>query len=315
MYTNTNVHIIIMNTNIDQTDQTNRNRGVDFIKLDFVTPGSPENGQNLPTDQSACVPAWREAIRQTGRPMRLDISWKLDRTEKYFRIWDANAESMRTDQDINNSGEHTFIRWATVQRAIDNYRQYVVTALPLFNKSNNGLRVRPDLDNMYVGNAASITGVSDVQRRTIMTHWIATGANLITGSDLARIDALGLELMTNKAALAVADFAANYPMQPRNPGSGEQGAKQLQAWIAGPDSTGRAVLVLANYGPDQGQGGFGTSLPGKQTVSVMWAELGISGGVQKVTNVWTGEDVTVGKDGISVTLDEGDSLLLSAQII
>lgn len=240
--------------------------------------------------------------------MRLDISWKLDRTEKYFSIWDANAESMRTDQDINNSGEHTFIHWATVQRAIDNYRQWIVAALPIFDS----LSVYPDMDNLYAGNAASITGVSDVQRRTIMTHWIAAGANLITGSDLARLDALGKELLTSKNALAVADFAAKYPMQPRNPGSGGQDSKQLQAWIAGPDATGKAVIVLANYGADQGQGGFGSKLQGKQKLSVSWKDLGIKG-ASKVTNVWTNQNLAVGKDGIQVMLDDGESLLLTAQ--
>lgn len=56
-------------------------------------------------------------------------------------------------------------------------------------------------------------------------------------------------------------------MQPRNPGTGQSKSKQLQAWIAGPDSDGQAVVVLANYGPDLGQGGFGTKLEGQQTVS------------------------------------------------
>ncbi|CEJ91245.1 hypothetical protein VHEMI06969 [[Torrubiella] hemipterigena] len=283
--------------------------GVDFIKLDFITPGSPDNGQHLPEDQSAAVPAWREAIRQSSRPMRLDISWKLDRREKYFRIWDANSESMRTDQDINNGGEHTFIRWATVQRAIDNYRQWIVAALPIFDQ----LSVYPDLDNLYAGNDANITGVSDTQRRTIMTHWIAAGANLITGSDLARIDKLGLELLTNRDALAVADFTAKYPMQPRNPGSGGQAAKQLQAWVAGPDASGRAVVVLANYGPDQGQGGFrGNGLKGKQKLSVSWSDLGISSS-RKVKNVWTGKDLGMQKDSLTFTLGEGESVLLWAK--
>lgn len=285
-------------------------RGVDFVKLDFVTPGSPDNGQHLPEDQSACVPAWREAIRQTGRPMRLDISWKLDRREKYFRIWNGNSESMRTDQDINNGGEKTFIRWATVQRAIDNYRQWIVAALGIFDTLN----VYPDLDNLYAGNTASITGVSDTQRRTIMTHWIASGANLIVGSDLARIDKLGLELLTNKDALAVADFTAKYPMQPRNPGSGNQDAKQLQSWIAGPSQDGHAVLVLANYGPNQGQGGFGgQALHGKQKVTVSWKELGIQT-PKNLKNMWTGKNMDVNKDSVSAVLDEGESILLWATL-
>lgn len=241
--------------------------------------------------------------------MRLDISWKLDRSPKYFSLWNNNSESMRCDQDINNGGESTFIHWATVQRAIDNYRQWIVAALGIFD-GNNKLRVYPDMDNLYAGNQESITGVSDMQRRTIMTHWIAAGANLITGSDLARIDDLGMELLTSKGALAVADFAAKYPMQPRNPGTGSQDAKQLQAWIAGPSSCGRAVVVLANYGPDQGQGGFGSKTTGKQTISATWEDLGLDAGEKyKVKNVWTGE-AAAGEDGVTASLDEGESVLL-----
>lgn len=244
--------------------------------------------------------------------MRLDISWKLDRSPKYFPIWNANSESMRSDQDINNGGESTFIHWATVQRAIDNYRQWIVAALGIFDGSSEEktLRVYPDLDNLYAGNEGSITGVSDVERRTIMTHWITSGANLITGSDLARIDDLGMELLTSKDALAVADFAAQYPMQPRNPGTGGQDSKQLQAWIAGPSSCGRAVVVLANYGPDQGQGGFGSKTLGKQIVSATWADLGLDAKARyTIKNVWTGEKMASGKV-VAAQLDEGESVLL-----
>lgn len=283
-----------------------------MIKLDYITPGSPDNGQKLPADQSAAVPAWRTAILHSGRPMRLDISWKLDRSPPYFALWNANAESMRSDQDINNSGASTLVRWATVQRAIDNYRQWIVAALGIFNDDGGKLRVRPDLDNLYAGNAESITGVSDTQRRTIITHWIAAGANLIVGSDLARLDSLGLELLTSADALAVADFAATYPVQPRNPGTGGQDARQLQAWIAGPEpASGRAAVVLANYGPDQGQGGFGSTEGGRQNVSITWENLGLDGShAYEVTNVWTGETQAAGEQDVRAELDEGESVLL-----
>jgi alpha-galactosidase len=68
-------------------------------------------------------------------------------------------------------------------------------------------------------------------------------ANLIIGSDLSRIDELGMELLTSKDALAVADFAVKFLMQPRNPGTGDEDSKQLQAWISGPSSCNRAVVV------------------------------------------------------------------------
>jgi alpha-galactosidase len=80
-------------------------------------------------------------------------------------------------------------------------------------------------------------------------------------------------------------------MQPKNtfdttqPGS--QASEQLQAWIAGPDSDNEnAVVVLPNYGPDQGQGGFGTSLQGTQFVNVSPGVLGIAPGQPNGQDSW-----------------------------
>ncbi|KAI2779081.1 glycoside hydrolase family 27 protein [Daldinia loculata] len=278
--------------------------GVDFIKLDFVTPGSPSNGANLPPDLSGEVIAYHQAIAQSGREIRLDISWKLDRSQEYFDIWETNADSMRTDQDINNSGESTFVSWEVVQRAIDNYRQYITTVMVY----NTTLTIYPDMDNLFVGNPASVSGVTDDERQTIMTHWLGAGANLIIGSDLTNLDTFGLNLLTNPDAIAIADFTSRHPMQPRNPGTGLPGSQQLQAWIAGPDASGVAVVVIANYGPDEGQGGFGTSLSGVQTIRVSWDDLGISGGFE-IHDVWANNDLGAESSGLTVQLGEGQSVL------
>lgn len=104
------------------------------------------------------------------------------------------------------------------------------------------------MDNTYIGNAASISGLSDVQRYTQAIHWIGAGANLLTGSDLTRIDTLGKELLYNTEAMDVASFTAQYAMQPRNPDSsstvGGSDAQQLQAWISGPNGDGKAVVCI-----------------------------------------------------------------------
>lgn len=211
---------------------------------------------------------------------------------------------MRTDQDINNSGESTFVSWEVVQRAIDNYRQYITTVMVY----NTTLTIYPDMDNLFVGNPASVSGVTDDERQTIMTHWLGAGANLIIGSDLTNLDTFGLNLLTNPDAIAIADFTSHHPMQPRNPGTGLPGSQQLQAWIAGPDASGVAVVVIANYGPDEGQGGFGTSLSGVQTIMVSWDDLGISGGFE-VHDVWANNDLGAESSGLTVQLGEGQSVL------
>jgi alpha-galactosidase len=282
--------------------------GVDFIKLDFITPGSPDNGVNLPANESLAVPAYRSAIEKTGRQMRLDISWKLARDPTDYAIWEGNADSMRTDQDINNAGatSTSFTAWATVQRAIDNYRQYI----SLHTSQNEDLTIYPDMDNLFVGNSPQEDGVTDDQRFSIMSHWLGAAANLIIGNDLTNLDTTGKAILTNTNALSVGDFAAQRPMRPRNPGTGNSTSQQLQAWIGGPDETGKAVVLLANYGPDLGQGGFNTSLTGVQNVTVSWRDLGISGKFN-VLDVWKDQSLGVASDHLSASLDEGQSLLLT----
>lgn len=275
------------------------------MKLDFVTPGSPDNGQSLPTDQSGTVIAWHNAIKNNGSQIRLDISWKLDRTQKYFDIWNSNADSMRTDQDLNNSGSSTLVSWGTVQRAIENYRQWIIAGLQFFDELN----VYPDLDNLLSGNPENISGLSNGQRTTVFTHWLGAGANLILGNDMTTLDDFGKSLLTNTQALQVADFTAQFPMQPRNPGSGGQNAAQLQAWIAGPSPSGEAVAVLTNLGPDNGQGGFNTQTSGVQTVTATWGDLGISGQFN-VQDIWNNKSLGTVSDQVSAQLDEGASVLL-----
>ncbi|RFU33041.1 hypothetical protein B7463_g3274, partial [Scytalidium lignicola] len=303
--------------------------GVDMIKMDFMTPGSPQAGQQLPTNTSLAAVFYHNAIQQSGRKMRLDLSWKLDLSSVAdFEIWRNNADSLRTDQDINNSGTGTFTPFSNVQRAIEQYRSFINQQEEDSTRQNVPIMVHPDMDNMYTGNAASLTGLTDQERYTVAIHWIGAGANLITGSDLSQLDSLGEELLYNPEALSIAAFTANYPMQPKNPFGttqpGSQASEQLQAWIAGPDSNNEnAVVVLSNYGPDQGQGGFGTSLQGTQTVNISLSLLGIADGQPNgaagwdVRRVWGGggqggsdhTDIGATSTYLSTNLGPGESAL------
>ena len=157
-----------------------------------------------------------------------------------------SADTMRTDQDLNG-GQGVQTQWSTVQRAIEQYREYIV------HVSDGGsaiLTIYPDMDNLFVGNDANLSGLTDNQRRTVMTHWIGAGANLVIGSNMTKLDVYGLALLTNELALEIANnFTAKYPMRPtqgnNNPSHGRQG----QVWIAGPVGDSNAtVIVVANYG-------------------------------------------------------------------
>jgi alpha-galactosidase len=283
--------------------------GVDMIKLDFVTPGSPQNGANLVTNNSAAVIAYHQAIQNSGHQVRLDLSWKLCRNDTYYDIWRANAESMRTDQDIDNYGQNTFIAMQQVQRAIDNYRQYIT----LQTSKNQPLTIHPDMDNLFVGNPQNATGITDGQRITVMSHWIGAAANLILGSDLTTLDDLGRKLTTSTESIAATTFCSEYPMQPRNPGTGDNLAQQLQAWISGPSATGQAIVILTNLGASLGEAGYSTTLAGVQEVSISLEDLGI--GFQdcyEVQDVWNGNTSQVLKgQSLFAQLDDGESQMLN----
>ncbi|UKZ91511.1 uncharacterized protein TrAFT101_006488 [Trichoderma asperellum] len=247
-----------------------------------MTPGSPDAGENLPANNSLAAVAYHKAIQQASRPMRLDLSWKLDRNSAAdFFLWRGNADGMRLDQDINNAGQSAFLGFNTVQRTIEQYRSFINQQEEDPTRQSTPIMIRPDMDNMYTGNAQALTGLSDVQRYTVAIHWVGAGANQITGSDLSQLDTLGKELLYDPEFLSVAEFTNQYPMQPKNPfgtaNPGSQASEQLQAWIAGPNTGNKnAVVVLANYGPDLGQGSFGTSLQGVQLVNISLSLLGIA---------------------------------------
>ncbi|MCJ1444520.1 MAG: hypothetical protein MMC23_005022 [Stictis urceolatum] len=270
--------------------------GIDMIKLDYVTPGSPSPGDGiqLPNNSSGSVAAYHQAIKNNNANIRLDISWKLDRSDPYWGIWQNNADSLRVDQDINNSGKDQLTAWPTVLRTLNFYREFI-NEQTVPERQGIPIMVRPDMDSTYIGNPESISGLTDAQRYTQAIHWIGAGANLITGSDMTRLDDLGTELLYNADAMDAAALTAQYPMQPRNPsGWGTPGgneAMQLQAWIAGPNDQGEAVVILANYGPDPCNDGncdttYGLDWKDVHDVNVTLNDLGIGEAQTNGANTW-----------------------------
>ncbi|KAH7051347.1 family 27 glycoside hydrolase [Macrophomina phaseolina] len=285
--------------------------GVDLLKLDYVTPGSPDAGADLSADNSGSVACYHKAIEKVGREIRLDISWKLERNSTYYDIWKTNADSMRTDQDINNSGKSTLTEWRTVQRAIEQYRQYVLPQLD----SVDTLTIYPDLDSLLVANAQNLTGLTNSQRQAVLSHWIGAGANLFLGSDLTAIDAFGKSLLTNPLANEIANFTAAYPMVPTRGNTNEQKGQQTQVWIAGPDGeSGVVVVLLANYGAN-GDNDLFESTPddADQRITLSPKELGLtSSGYYSIEDVWGNTKIDLGySDEWTWTLEkEGAAALL-----
>ncbi|KAI5464371.1 glycoside hydrolase family 27 protein [Mariannaea sp. PMI_226] len=267
--------------------------GVDYVKLDFITPGSNDNNAGLPPDESQEVVMWQKAIKKSGRKITLAISWKLEHHDKhYFDIWRANADSMRVDQDIQTYSI-PFTSWSNVIRTLKEYLSWINDAVAYYDTIGS----HPNLDTMYVLNNETLSGLTLDQRKSVLIHWIGSSAEMNIGDDLTQPTKEGLKLLNDKDALSAAEFTANFPMQPRNPGSGENAWMDQNAWIAGPSRSGEFIAVLANYADSS------ESI----TVSATLKDLGVSGSYKCLDVL--GKSVTKTSHGLSARLQGGQSVM------
>ena len=290
--------------------------GVAYIKLDFMCPTLSPDGCKGFVDSRPAAAMYHAAIERSKckGSMRLGLSWMLDWRRQYWESWNETADSMRTDEDINNSDKTELVRFSTVQRAIERYRVFVNSlAEGLVSESPAAhVGIRPDMDNMFVANPLKLSGLRFEQRLTMAMHWIGAGANIFEGGDLAQMDNLGEQLLYDPriyAAGGIVDRFSMHPMQPRNPKppvgcpshwpwrAGGGSPQQLQAWIAGPNAVGDALVILSNLGPDEhprtGPGKTGTFMTqcvGTLRLQISFRELGLEVGNSsyRVSVVWDG---------------------------
>jgi len=273
--------------------------------------------QALPWDTSGDVAAYHQAIQNLGgggknrfgRPMRLDISWRLDFDDnKAWNTWKSNADSLRLDRDDISSESPA--EFGPIQRTVERYRRWINQQALNPARRDQPIMIRPDMDNLWVGNKEGhqFSKLTDVQRYTQAILWVGAGANLITGSDMNSIDDIGKKLLfDDEEFMDIAGFTSNWPMVPRNtddtptPGGGD--ARQLSAWIAGPNDEGTAVVILSNLGEDQclGNGAnddcsYGTEWHDVHLVSISLENLGIGGDDWFVRRVSGGGSKNAGSD-------------------
>ena len=174
--------------------------GVDFLKYDGVAPGSDIADPSV--DARPSVEAWGRALIQTGRPIWLTLSWRIDL--RYNDTWRRYANALRTGGDVE-SYDDKLTHWPQVAARFDHARDFAWAVGP--GKGWN------DLDALLVGNGA-LTGLSLDERRSAVTLWSVTCAPLYAGDDLTKLDPDGLTLLTNDELIAVNQ--AGIPAQPSN---------------------------------------------------------------------------------------------------
>ena len=160
--------------------------GVDYLKLDGV------GSFDIPD-----VQAWSQALRQTGRPIHLELSNSLAIADA--STWARSSNGWRTGGDIECYGcepsgsSYPLTDWANVESRFDQVAQWQPYGGPgAFN----------DYDSLELGNGSN-DGLTPAERQTQMSLWALAASPLILGTDLTHLDPLDLSYLTNRAVLSV----------------------------------------------------------------------------------------------------------------
>ena len=160
--------------------------GVDYLKLDGV------GSFDIPD-----VQAWSNALRQTGRPIHLELSNSLDTSDA--STWQQYANGWRTGGDIEDYGDepsgssYPLTDWANVESRFDQVAQWQPYGEPgAYN----------DYDSVEVGNGSN-DGITYDERQTQLSLWSLASAPLLLGSDLTKLNKDDLSLLLNRSVIAV----------------------------------------------------------------------------------------------------------------
>jgi hypothetical protein len=238
--------------------------GVDYVKFDGVG-----------NDNVADIKAWSTALRQTGRPIVLNITQgsytsKIAPTlMQYANQWEfaPDIECYDCEQGDNS---YPLTSWANVENRFD----YVAAWQPYAGPGGFN-----DYDSIEVGNGSN-DGITPVERQTQLSLWALGSSPLILGVDLTHLDAADLKDLKNTAVLAVDQdsIAARRVVN--------QGTRQV---FAKTERGGDVIVGLFNTGSTA------------QVVSVSPSSAGLpEGGHYVLNNLWTHQ--TTMASGISATV-------------
>jgi hypothetical protein len=252
--------------------------GIDFIKMDSVTPGSYNDNLNI--DNIPDVMAYSKAIAQSGRPIWLTISWALD--EDYISDWQQYSNARRIEGDVECEGDCPLLtEWPRIEvRFLD---------LPSWEHTSGPTLGWNDLDSLEIGNGAT-DGISDTEQQTAMTLWAMANAPLTLGGDLTRLTVFGKQALTNDEVLAV--DRSGHPATQINAGF-------TQVWAS---NLGHGAYYVALFNLN--------ALP--SSVTFDWKDLGFANAVE-VRDLWSHAELGPHFNSISAVLPGHGARLFRVQ--
>jgi hypothetical protein len=259
--------------------------GFDYVKVDWC--GGDRENLDPNKQYSEIARAIARAERMTGHRLYYSIcewgkqspfTWGAGVGEAEQAIW-------RTGDDIVApvvaGGPHTE-RKVSLENIFKNFdKNYHPEA------QHTGYYNDPDM--MVLG----MPGLNAAQNRLHMALWAMAGAPLLIGADVTKLDAVTLADFTNHDIISIdQDPAGLQGVKVKENGPG------LEIWSKFLSNSGARAVLLFNR----------TYFPAP--MSVAWADLGLSGDVASVHEIWAAKDIGAMKGQFNATVPPQDAVLL-----
>jgi hypothetical protein len=157
--------------------------GVDYVKVDGV------GSFDIPD-----VEAWSNALRQTGRPIHLELSNSLNINDA--STWEQYSNGWRTGGDIQCycGNPYPLTTWSNVESRFNEVADWAPYGGPgAFN----------DYDSLTIGSGPAADGLSHTQAESMMSLWALGASPLVINADMTSLNPADLKILENRAVIAV----------------------------------------------------------------------------------------------------------------
>lgn len=260
--------------------------GFDYVKVDWC--GGDHENLDPAVQYAEIAHAINRAEKITGHRLYYSIcNWGSKSPWTWAPgIGGVAADIWRTSGDIVApivANTPNGSRMATIKGVLDNFDQGIHPFA-----QHTGFYNDPDM--MMVG----MQGLSDTQNRVHMSLWAISGAPLIVGADLARLNKTTTAILTNPDVLSIdQDSLGLQAIKVDEPGPG------LQVWARPLATPGAHAVLLLNR----------TSAPSE--IAVQWGSIGLDSSAKAtVKDVWAGRELGSFTAAYSTTVPAGDAVFL-----
>jgi hypothetical protein len=260
--------------------------GFDYVKVDWC--GGDHENLDPAVQYAEIARAINRAEKISGHRLYYSIcNWGSKSPWSWAPgIGGVAADIWRTSGDIvapivaNTPNAN---RKASIKGVLDNFDQGIHPFA-----QHTGFYNDPDM--MMVG----MPGLSETQNRVHMSLWAISGAPLIVGADLAKLDKATTAILTNADVLAVDQDALG--VQAIKVAETQPG---LQVWARPLAGAGVHAVLLLNR----------NSTPAE--IVVHWDEIGLDSSAKAtVKDLWAGKELGLFASAYSTTVPAGDAVFL-----